>query len=54
MLVMIFSHLHAEDRAVEAGADAFLIKPLDEELLIKTVEGLLNLRKQAMGDGTNG
>ena len=51
MLVMIFSHLHAKDRAVEAGADAFLIKPLDEELLIQTVERLLSLRKQAVGDG---
>ena len=26
MLVMIFSHLQAEDRAIEAGADAFLEK----------------------------
>lgn len=51
MLVMIFSHLQAEDRAVEAGADAFLTKPLDEELLIQTVEKLLASRKQAVGDG---
>src|SRR5687768_6801374 len=35
ILVMIFSHLHAEDRAIEAGADAFLTKPLDEEMLIE-------------------
>jgi two-component system phosphate regulon response regulator PhoB len=46
-LVMIFSHLHAEDRATEAGADAFLIKPLDEELLIGTVEKLLALRQSS-------
>ncbi len=45
ILVMIFSHLHAEDRATEAGADAFLIKPLDEELLIGTLEKLLALRQ---------
>jgi CheY-like chemotaxis protein len=50
ILVVIFSHLQAEDRATEAGADAFLSKPLDEELLIKTVERLLMLRKQAAGD----
>jgi len=40
-LVLIFSHLHAEDRAREVGADAFLLKPLSEELLIDTVERLI-------------
>ena len=49
ILVMIFSHLHAEDRATEVGADAFLLKPLDEELLVGTLEKLLTLR-QATGD----
>ena len=39
--VLIFSHLHAEDRAREVGADAFLLKPLSEELLIQTVEKLI-------------
>lgn len=39
--VLIFSHLHAEDRAREVGADAFLLKPLTEELLIETVEKLI-------------
>lgn len=47
ILVMIFSHLQAQDRAKEAGADAFLTKPLDEDLLIKTLEELLALRQQA-------
>jgi len=42
ILVLIFSHLHAEDRAREAGADAFLIKPLNEELLIETVQKLVS------------
>ena len=42
ILVLIFSHLHAEDRALEAGADAFLIKPLNEQLLIETVEKLVS------------
>ena len=50
ILVMIFSHLQAEDRAVEAGADAFLTKPLDEKLLIETVEKLLASKKD-VGDG---
>lgn len=39
--VLIFSHLHAEDRAREVGADAFLLKPLSEEQLIGTVERLI-------------
>jgi CheY-like chemotaxis protein len=39
--VLIFSHLHAEDRAREVGADAFLLKPFSEERLIETVEKLI-------------
>ena len=50
ILVMIFSHLHAEDRATEAGADAFLTKPVDEEVLIQTVERLLALKKKVGGN----
>ena len=50
MLVMIFSHLQAEDRAYEAGADAFLEKPLHEELLIETVQRLLDIRKRSAGE----
>ena len=50
ILVLIFSHLHAEDRAREVGADAFLVKPLSEELLIETVEKLVALRR-AKGEG---
>ena len=52
ILVLIFSHLQAEDRAIEAGADAFLTKPLNEESLIETVEKLLALKKQSVGDGS--
>ena len=44
--VLIFSHLHAEDRAREAGANAFLVKPLNEELLIETVEKLIAVDKK--------
>ena len=39
--VLVFSVLAAGDRAVAAGADAFLRKPLDDEALIQTVHGLL-------------
>jgi CheY-like chemotaxis protein len=52
ILVIIFSHLHAEDRAIEVGADAFLAKPVDEELLIGTVERLLSLTKVGGGNGS--
>lgn len=45
--VLIFSHLHAEDRAREVGADAFLLKPLSEELLIQTVERLIASQSKA-------
>ena len=45
--VLIFSHLHAEDRAREANADAFLLKPLNEQLLIDTVEKLIDWRQHS-------
>lgn len=44
--VLIFSHLHAEDRAREVEADAFLVKPLNEQLLIDTVEKLIDWHGQ--------
>jgi len=49
ILVLIFSHLHAEDRALDAGADAFLIKPLNEDLLIDTVQKLVSKVRQQKG-----
>ena len=42
--VLIFSILAAEDRAREAGADAFLRKPLDDAQLIQSIEQLLDQR----------
>ena len=39
--VLIFSILAAQDRAREAGADAFLLKPLAEQRLVQTVRELL-------------
>lgn len=39
--VLLFSILSAADRARDAGADAFLRKPLDDAVLLRTVEQLL-------------
>jgi CheY-like chemotaxis protein len=41
ILILVFSHLEAEDRAREAGADAFLRKPLNEEPLVETLSRLV-------------
>jgi CheY-like chemotaxis protein len=48
--VLVFSHLHAEDRARDAGADAFLVKPLDEVRLIETVEKLIRMAQKPAGE----
>lgn len=45
--VLVFSILAAESRARDAGADAFLRKPLSERSLLETVEELLELREGA-------
>ena len=45
--VLVFSHLHAEERARDAGADAFLLKPLDETLLIENVERLISTAERS-------
>lgn len=42
--VLVFSILSAEDRALEAGADAFLRKPLDDARLVEVVSRLLRQR----------
>ncbi len=44
-VVLIFSILAVESRAREAGADAFLMKPLAEKRLVDTVHDLLQLRR---------
>ena len=43
-VVLIFSILAAQSRAREAGADAFLMKPLAEQRLVQTVRELLATR----------
>ena len=49
IVVLVFSHLHAEDRALEAGADAFVVKPIDEDNLIDVVSKLLEIRRERVG-----
>jgi CheY-like chemotaxis protein len=44
--VLVFSILSASERAREAGADAFLLKPLAERTLIGTVQALLEARSE--------
>jgi DNA-binding response OmpR family regulator len=43
-VVLVFSILAAATRAREAGADAFLMKPLAEQSLVQTVRELLAQR----------
>jgi two-component system response regulator MprA len=45
--VLIFSILAASSRAREAGADAFLMKPLAEHRLLTLVQSLLEKRPRA-------
>ena len=44
-VVLVFSILAVQARANEAGADAFLMKPLAERRLVDTVRQLLALRR---------
>lgn len=44
-VVLVFSILAVQSRAKEAGADAFLMKPLAEKRLVETVRELLQLRE---------
>jgi len=44
--VLVFSILSASDRAREAGADAFLRKPLAEHTLVATVQEVLEARRE--------
>ena len=47
--VVVFSILAAAVRAREAGADAFLLKPLGEHTLVDTVRQLLEARRARIG-----
>lgn len=47
--VLVFSILAASSRAAEAGADAFLMKPLAEQRLLSTVTSLIEKRQTSKG-----
>ncbi len=44
--ILCFTFLLIEERARLAGADAFLLKPLREEVLIETIHHLLSQKKE--------
>src|ERR1044072_3812456 len=50
--VLAVSHLHPGHGAREAGADAFLVKPLDERRLIDTVAALVSAASDGQGETT--
>jgi CheY-like chemotaxis protein len=50
-VVLVFSILAVQTRAREAGADAFLMKPLAEKRLVETVRQLLLLRRKMAHGG---
>jgi CheY-like chemotaxis protein len=52
--VLVFSILAAAGRAREAGADAFLLKPLAEHKLVDTVQQLLEVRRAQLGRTSHG
>ncbi len=39
--VLFFTFLLAEERALQAGADAFLLKPLRHDIMLETIHNLL-------------
>jgi CheY-like chemotaxis protein len=48
--VLVFSILAAHTRAKEAGADAFLMKPLAEHRLVGTVKTLMGIQNRVEGE----
>ena len=51
IVMLVFSILAVQSRASEAGADAFLMKPLAEKRLVDTVRQLLLLRRPSTTEG---
>ena len=51
IVMLVFSILAVQSRASEAGADAFLMKPLAEKRLVDTVRQLLLLRRPSATEG---
>jgi CheY-like chemotaxis protein len=52
IVMLVFSILAVQSRANEAGADAFLMKPLAEKRLVDTVRQLLLVHRASDNDGT--
>lgn len=50
IVVLVFSILSAGDRALEAGADAFLRKPLEDMQLVDTVTSLIRGTQEGVCD----
>jgi two-component system phosphate regulon response regulator PhoB len=50
IVVLIFSILAAEQRARDAGADAFVRKPLDDVHLVRSIEALLVEHRKGRDD----
>jgi len=48
IIILLFSHLSAEDRALEAGADAFLIKPIDDRALVDILSKLIAKHEESL------
>lgn len=49
--ILIFSELYAELRAREAGADAFIRKPIEERAFLAQVRALLDEEASSSSDG---
>jgi len=43
--VVVFTMLLAQERALKAGADAFLMKPLQKDVFVRTVMSLIHGKK---------
>jgi two-component system response regulator MprA len=50
IVMLVFSILAVQSRAREAGADAFIMKPLAEKRLVDTVRQLLRIRRTSGTD----
>jgi len=55
-LIALTAHAMRDDerRAVEAGCDAYVAKPLDEDVLLATIHRLLGGREEARGPSALG
>jgi CheY-like chemotaxis protein len=55
-LIALTAHAMRDDerRAVEAGCDAYVAKPLDEDVLLETIHRLLGGREEARGPSALG